>query len=142
MDHSPSLSGNKPLSDVGSPALAYTRTAIVTGASSGIGRSIALALAEAGVGLVVCADVRIQPLIEGVGVEKPERKTHEEIEKRFGAGRARFVKCDVTVERTGSVTATDEDHEGPACGMAELVERTVGWTGRVDMWVPPSLHPF
>lgn len=64
MDHSPSVSGSEPLSDVGPPALACA--AIVTGASSGIGRSIALALAEAGVGLVVCADVRIQPLTEGV----------------------------------------------------------------------------
>lgn len=41
------------------------------------------------------------------------------------------------MERTGTVTATDEDHEGPACGMAELVEQTVRWAGRVDMWVPP-----
>jgi hypothetical protein len=131
MDLSPSIPSSGAPSGIG----LHVRTAIVTGASSGIGRGIALALAEAGVRLVICADIRVQPHTEGV--EKSERTTHHEIEYRFGAGRAEFVRCDVTVERTGTAASTDSDEEGPACGMAELIEHTVQSTGRLDVWVSP-----
>jgi NAD(P)-dependent dehydrogenase (short-subunit alcohol dehydrogenase family) len=59
------------------------RTAIVTGAGSGIGRAIALALAQEGAGVVV-ADVDIaggQAVVEEI---------------RAHGGEARFVATDVT----------------------------------------------
>ena len=62
------------------------RVAVVTGASSGIGRAISLRFAEHGA-LVVVADIRKTPRDGG----KP---THEVIRDRGGT--AEFVECDVT----------------------------------------------
>lgn len=64
------------------------KTAIVTGASSGIGRGIALRLAEEGANIVV-ADIKSEPAVEG----KP---THEKIQEQRGD--AVFIETDVSDE--------------------------------------------
>ena len=63
------------------------RVAVVTGASSGIGRGVSLAFAEHGADVVV-ADVREEPKEGGA-------PTHEAIEADTDAS-AEFVECDVT----------------------------------------------
>jgi NAD(P)-dependent dehydrogenase (short-subunit alcohol dehydrogenase family) len=83
--------------------------AIVTGGSSGIGRAIALTLAEAGADVLV-ADVREEPREQG-------EPTHALIE---AAGRrAAFEHCDVA----------------DSAGVAALVERAVERFGRLDIMV-------
>lgn len=69
-------------------ALLSTRTAVVTGGSSGIGRAIALAMAKHGAAVVV-ADVREAPRTADTA------STLEAIADRTDAS-ATFVECDVT----------------------------------------------
>lgn len=64
------------------------KVAIVTGASSGIGRGIALKLADEGASVVV-ADVKSEPSMDG----KP---THEKIQEQ--GGNAIFIETDVSDE--------------------------------------------
>lgn len=86
------------------------RTAIVTGASSGIGRGIALALAEAGAQVVVAdLDESVPSAADGTTVE---RITDD-------GGTAVFVECDVA----------DDD------SVAALVEATVERFGGIDVLV-------
>lgn len=73
------------------------QAAVVTGAASGNGRAIALAMADAGADVVV-ADVREEPRAGGT-------PTHERIEDETDR-EARFVDCDVT-ERGDLVGAVD-----------------------------------
>ena len=63
-------------------------TVIVTGASSGIGRAVALAFGEAGA-TVVNADVRAEPKDRDA-----ERPTHEAI--RETGGESEYVQTDVS----------------------------------------------
>lgn len=72
------------------------RCAIITGASSGLGRSIALAFAANGAGPIVCGDLRPNPR-GNWGVKDAEIPTHELICQLYGEGKAVFVQCDVTV---------------------------------------------
>jgi len=65
------------------------KVAIVTGASSGLGRAIALAFAAQGTRLVICADVNSTP------PEEEDVSTHDLIEQLYGKGRGHFVKTDV-----------------------------------------------
>ncbi|KAI4087483.1 MAG: hypothetical protein LQ339_008891 [Xanthoria mediterranea] len=73
-----------------------SRCTIITGSSSGLGRAIALAFAANGAGPIICADLRPDPRGDW-GVDEPGVPTHELINKRYGEGKAEFVKADATV---------------------------------------------
>lgn len=75
------------------PARLYERVAIITGASSGLGRAIALQYASHGTKLVICADLRSEPRPEGV--EQDTMATHDVINQVYGPGRAIFVRADI-----------------------------------------------
>lgn len=89
------------------------RVALVTGASSGLGRAIALRYAREGAS-VVCCD--LQPAMSADGYDAG-RGTHEEI--AVAGGRAEFVRCDVT---------------DPAA-LHEAVAAAVATFGRLDIGV-------
>lgn len=89
------------------------RVAIVTGASSGNGRAIALALASQGARLV-CSD--LDPAVKSGGYEKSQTPTHELIAQN---GQAVFKKADVSA----------------GADVRSLVELAVETYGRVDMYV-------
>ena len=92
------------------------RVAIVTGASSGIGRGIALALAREGV-CVAVADIQEAPK-KGIYHDTDlTTSTAEEIEKRGGKGI--FVQTDVS------------DDEA----LGNLIERTVSEFGKLDILI-------
>jgi NAD(P)-dependent dehydrogenase (short-subunit alcohol dehydrogenase family) len=67
------------------------RVAIITGSSSGMGRAIALALAEEGAS-IVCADLQPEASPKGYEVDK-HIPTHDLIS--LNGGRAVFQKCDL-----------------------------------------------
>ena len=71
------------------PRLAH-KVAIVTGASSGLGRAISLAYASHGAKLVVCADLQPSSKLEG-----EEEPTHEAINRLYGPNLAHFAEIDV-----------------------------------------------
>ncbi len=79
------------------PQLLTDNTAVVTGASSGIGRAVALTYAKHGADVVV-ADIRAEPREGGV-------PTVEKIESETDAS-AEFVECDVS-KRSDIVEAVD-----------------------------------
>jgi 3-oxoacyl-[acyl-carrier protein] reductase len=83
------------------------QTAVVTGSSSGIGRAIALALAEAGADVLVHA--------------RRSRAAADEVATAIrDLGRNADVDlCDLADETT----------------LAPLVERAWGWRGKVDLWI-------
>lgn len=75
------------------PPRLHQKVAIVTGASSGLGRAIALQYASHGTRVVVCADLKPEPRPDGV--EQELKPTHELINLTYGEGRAFFVKANV-----------------------------------------------
>ncbi|KAJ9636753.1 hypothetical protein H2199_007747 [Coniosporium tulheliwenetii] len=96
------------------PGRLHQKVAIVTGASSGIGRAISLAYHREGAYLV-CADLRPDARAESPG--DTDTPTHEAITS--DGGKAIFVKCDV----------------GEAKEVEDLVKRAVEEFGRVDVMV-------
>ncbi|KAI9792880.1 MAG: putative secondary metabolism biosynthetic enzyme [Piccolia ochrophora] len=72
------------------------KVTVVTGASSGVGRAIALAFAAQGAKLVLCADLRPDPR-GGFGAVEATTPTHELICQKYGEDKAVFLKTDVTV---------------------------------------------
>lgn len=97
------------------------RTAVVTGAASGNGRAIALALAEAGADVVV-ADVRAEPREGGT-------PTHERIQSETDR-ETRVVDCDVT-DRDDLVKAVEA---AEAFGGLDVMVNNAGIirTGSID----------
>ena len=98
------------------------KVTIVTGASSGLGRAIALAFAAHGARLVLCADLGAHP--RGTfGAEEATVPTHELVCKRFGEGKTKFVETDVTV----------------GTEVRNLVQEAVRLGGRLDVYVLSGL---
>lgn len=72
------------------------KVVLVTGASSGLGRAIALLFASYGARLVVCADLDSVAKRGGIDVES-DIATHNLVSKRHGEGKGVFVKTNVGV---------------------------------------------
>ena len=92
------------------------KVALITGASNGLGRAIALAYASNGTKFIACADLQANPAQDAY-----ERgiSTHDEICQKYGNGKASFVQCDVT--KTGD--------------MEKAVAFAVAEGGRLDVYV-------
>ncbi|KAJ9603658.1 hypothetical protein H2200_011844 [Cladophialophora chaetospira] len=101
------------------------KIAIVTGSSSGLGRAIAVAFAEAGA-YVVCADIGASPpkmsVAELVQSQETSLPTHELLEARWPSSsqpRATFVTCDVSM----------------AADVAKLIDNCIARYGTLDIMV-------
>jgi len=80
------------------PPRLHNKVAIITGASSGLGRAIALQYASHGTELVVCADLTPYPRPDGV--EQDLTPTHSLINSIYGDLKAVFIETDITDEKS------------------------------------------
>ena len=95
------------------------KTVIVTGASSGLGRAIALKIAAEGARLVMCADLKPGARVElpsGV-LSEAEEPTHEIICRTCGSEKAVFQKTDIS----------------NASEMEDCIQAAVSASGRLDV---------
>ncbi|KAL8984767.1 MAG: hypothetical protein Q9177_004612, partial [Variospora cf. flavescens] len=95
-----------------------SRSTVITGASSGLGRAIALAFAANGACPIICTDLRSDPRGEW-GADEPGVPTHDLINRRYGEGKAVFVQGDATV----------------AADVERAVKKAVELGGRLDVKV-------
>ncbi|MCJ1381516.1 hypothetical protein MMC17_004627 [Xylographa soralifera] len=95
----------------------HNKVALITGASSGLGRAIALAYASHGTKLVVCAD--LVPSARAEISSEATKSTHDLICELYGPDKAIFVECDVTM----------------GAHVAEAVAAAVSAGGRLDIMV-------
>ena len=121
------------------------KVVVVTGSSSGIGRSIAIAFASQGAKLVVCAD--IQPNCYDMAETAPapaelndsRQPTHELVCRLRGLGTGIFVRCDVSlgVDEKGAsldeVVHVGEEGVDKVRGVHKAIEEAVRIGGRLDM---------
>ena len=120
-----------------------SKVAVVTGSSSGIGRSIAIAFASQGAKLVVCADIQpyntADTVLERAKIDEDSQPTHELICKLHGEGTAVFVRCDVSLgaaeEGTHSDTAmyNGQIRVEKLRGVHTAIEEAVKIGGKLDM---------
>ena len=121
------------------------KVVVVTGSSSGIGRSIAIAFASQGAKLVVCAD--IQPNCYDIAETVPaseklddsRQPTHEIVCRLRGLGTGIFVRCDISlgVEEKGAsldeVVRVREEGMDRVRGVHVAIEEAVRMGGRLDV---------
>lgn len=121
------------------------KVVVVTGSSSGIGRSIAIAFASQGAKLVVCADM--QPNCYDIAETVPtceesndsRQPTHELVCRLHGLGTGIFVRCDVSLVLDEKGASSDEVVRiGEALldqvrGVHVAIEEAVRIGGRLDM---------
>ena len=121
------------------------KVAVVTGSSSGIGRSIALAFASQGAKLIVCADVQpncydiAETAPAPAGLNDSSQPTHDFVCRLRGLGTGIFVRCDVSLgldEKGASldeVVHLGEDGMDRVRGVHAAIEEAMRIGGRLDM---------
>lgn len=120
-----------------------SKVAVVTGSSSGIGRSIAIAFASQGAKLVVCADIqpydRADTVLECPKMDNDGQATHDLICKLHGEGTAVFVRCDVCLGAAEDGIQSDmamyngQEWVERLRGVHTAIEEAVRIGGRLDM---------